>query len=213
MAKSNEHQLKLSVEKCRRRETVTLRYSWQGSLICIKRCDSGSVMLLFQDLLLITDRQKKARDDKLPFSRRNRPKDEFLYPQATGDAASFTLGHMMNVTGGAASEVFSQTAPTQLLHTLLHFHHIKTSTETVCFVWAWELVPVFRFTSNETSCYLIKQKASFSSKWNLQFQGCYVQRWFNVVKWPNFVKLVLFHSQVAFQSTSYQADKNHMSQS
>ena len=80
-------------------------------------------MLLFQDLLLITDRQKKARDDKLPFSRRNRLKDEFLYPQATGVVASFTLGHMMNVTGGAASDVFSQTAPTQLLHTLLHFHH------------------------------------------------------------------------------------------
>ena len=74
-------------------------------------------MLLFQDLLLITDRQKKARDDKLPFSRRNRLKDEFLYPQATGVVASFTLGHLMNVTGSAASDIFSQAAPTQLLHT------------------------------------------------------------------------------------------------
>ena len=96
-------------------------------------------MLLFQDLLLIADRQKKARDDKLPFSRRNRPKDEFLYPHATGVVASFTLGHMMNVTGGAASDVFSQTAPTQLLHTLLHFHHLKTSNATACFGCAWEL--------------------------------------------------------------------------
>ena len=177
-------------------------------MICIKNCDSGSVRLLFQDVLLITDRQKKARDDKLPLSRRCRPKDEFLYPHATGVVASFTLGHMMNVTGGAASDIFSQTAPTQLLHTLLHFHHLKTSNATVCFVCAWEL-DIESLSSDS-------QKVSFSSKLNCLFQGCYVQHCFNlqpVQKWPNFVKLVLFHSQVAFQSTSYQADKNHMSQS
>ena len=89
-----------------------------------KNCYSGSIRLLFRDLLLITDRQRKARDDKLPLSRTSRPKDEFLYPNASGVVASFTLGHMINVTGGAASDIFPQTAPTQLLHTSLHFHHL-----------------------------------------------------------------------------------------
>ena len=60
MAKSNEHQLKLSVENCQSSETATLRYSWRGSLLYIRSCDSGSVMLLFQDLLLITDKTEEG---------------------------------------------------------------------------------------------------------------------------------------------------------